>query len=76
VPASKREPLSLDEFAEANGPKRGSYIDTLPEALRTELLASSAAPRVAALWLHSLGHKGASPQMVYEWRRKNGYARR
>lgn len=73
MPASKPEPPTLDEFAEGRDRPRGSFLDTLPEDVKAQLMGSPAAPRIAAEWLHTLGHTRATSQMVYEWRRRNGF---
>ena len=64
---------SLDEFAASDPVRTGSrsYLDTLPDDIREQLLASTAGHSTAARWLKSLGFERASQQMVQIWRAKN-----
>lgn len=64
---------TLDEFAAADSTRTGtkSYIDTLPDDVRRQLVESSASHASATRWLHSLGYQRATQQMVAGWRRNS-----
>jgi beta-phosphoglucomutase-like phosphatase (HAD superfamily) len=67
---------SLDEFAEAHEPRPGvkSYLDSLPDDLQAQLLASKAGHSTAAKWLNELGYEKATQDIVSRWRRKRGWS--
>lgn len=56
----------LDDFKKDHrpGPRTGRWIDTLPEAIRAEIMASDAGSRVITLWLLDLGYEGATESKV------------
>lgn len=68
---------TLDEFAEANETRTGygSFIDTLPDDVRAQIMASKAGHVTVVKWLHSLGYERATQQMVSGWRRREGWSR-
>lgn len=68
-------PSSLDKFAAKNGSTSGyaSYMDGLPADVREQVLTSSAGHSVTVKWLHELGYKRATQNIVGNWRRRNGW---
>jgi hypothetical protein len=69
--ASKGTP-SLAEFAASvPDPRKCKWVDTLPEDVRAQLLATDCSANVAAMWLHALGYEEATQQKVANWLRAN-----
>ena len=67
---SKREDLSLDEFAARLAAEpTPSPIDDLPDDIKHTILTSEAAPAVAAKWLREVkGYEWVKWQQVSTWR--------
>lgn len=67
---------TLNEYQKSNhsGP-RGRWVDSLPEEIKTQIMASTAGERVITLWLLELGYDGATDskvsQLVNERRRRD-----
>ena len=66
---------SLDEFAETRRNKTGypSYIDGLPEDIRSQIMASSAGHSVVVDWLKGIGYDRATQNIVGHCRRSRGW---
>lgn len=72
--AARKAP-SLEVFAAANPSKSGyvPYLDTLPKAVRDQLLTSKVGHSLSSEWLIGQGYDRATQQMVSHWRKKNGW---
>jgi hypothetical protein len=68
---------SLDEFAEANQTRTGygSYIDTLPDDIQTQIRSSKAGHSTVVKWLRELGYDRATQNIVGGWRKREGWSR-
>jgi hypothetical protein len=68
-----QKPSSLDEFAGRGLRKGESYLDTLPDDIKAQLIESKVGHTDACRWLRSLGYSDAGRKMVENWRKDHGW---
>ena len=71
-PAPNVRRMDLDDYAKANpSHDRQNVIDTLPEEVRSQIMASSAPHTVVARWLKVHHNVTISARWIGEWRKEN-----
>ncbi|CAB4202056.1 hypothetical protein UFOVP1360_43 [uncultured Caudovirales phage] len=64
--------MDLDDYAKANpSHEQGHVIDSLPEDVRQQIIASTANHAIVARWLKAHHNVTISARWVGEWRREN-----
>ena len=66
VKSKRANAQRLDDYQKQHKPgnRRGRWIDTLPDDIRSEIMASDAGARVITGWLLGLGFDGATESKV------------